>query len=213
MSLTDAEVAESIHELALANYKRAEAASVLALAPHSIVPKPPPAVPVPHVVGEPQPDPLHVLLTPWYKRVVTPEPSADAAEARDRLRAAIAERSTAATALQVAEDALDRADTLIAEIEADLEARAERVDARATNLADSIRAWITSGSVGERASPSQRVELVQNYPPPRPSARVSPPRSRPPPPPTISPLRRSNRASALSSRPPARCLPPGSTRR
>jgi hypothetical protein len=150
MSLSDAEVAESIHELALANYKRAEAASILALAPHGIAPPPPLEVPRPHIVGAPQVDPTAILAVPWQQRVRIPEPASDATAARTQLRAAIAERSTAATALGLAEDALARADALIADIEADLGAEEERSAARTRDIAERLRSWIASGSEGAR---------------------------------------------------------------
>jgi hypothetical protein len=111
-----------------------------------IVPKPPPPAPRPHVVGAPQVDPTAILAVPWQQRVIIPEPPSDASQARNDLRTAIGERSEAAAALDLAEDALDRADALILNLEEELAAHAQRADARETDLADRIRAWISAGS-------------------------------------------------------------------
>ena len=141
MSLSDAALAEAVTELALANYRRGEVAAEAALQSHGLKPQAPHRTPPAHE-PELQPDPTAILAAPWFERVVTPEPQADASAARERLRAAITDR--------VATEALGRCDDLIAEIGADLAAQEERIGTRAAKLATNIREWITGGSIGER---------------------------------------------------------------
>ena len=149
MPLSDAALAEAVTELALANYRRGEVAAEAALQSHGLKPQAPHRTPPAHE-PELQPDPTAILAAPWFERVVTPEPQADASAARERLRAAITDRVATEAALRIATAALGRCADLIAEIGADLAAQEERIGTRAAKLATNIREWITGGSIGER---------------------------------------------------------------
>jgi hypothetical protein len=139
--MSDQDLAITIRGLARANYERALTANVLALAEREA--PPPPEPPRVHVVAAPQPCET-AILNPYYDRPrpAPIEPSADLPLARDRLREALGARAETAAALADATAALERADALIAEIEADLAAQRERAEARTADLAERTRQWI-----------------------------------------------------------------------
>jgi hypothetical protein len=88
--------------------------------------------------------------TPWQRRLFSSEKLVDMASARDSLRLAIVARAAAAADLAAVAGELDRADAMLAQIEASQVELAEEGIRRVANLADRLRDWLAAGSLGDR---------------------------------------------------------------
>jgi hypothetical protein len=130
----------------------ARAAMINALASGHL-PAPPPVTPSEAVAS---PTIHEATLEPalgysaWQQRLFPSEKPVDIDDARAELRAAIVDRAAAAADVAEVAGELDRADAMLAQIEATQTEHVEESNARIADHADRLRDWIAAGSQGDR---------------------------------------------------------------